>query len=503
MWAFAGGLALLTPFLLPTLDAWAFGPFRQDQRINQLTLQFSTDSFAMANAFGGAFTPTGQASMQSRFSSGITSGAMSLLFEMPGLADLTGTNEPSLHIGVVNGVPINSVNPYNGNSDLDWWYSPSTADLDAMGVPKQQLSGAIAAKVLTAVGPSIRFVSDTWPLVMSTVQIAANIGTMSTPLTSAGYSPPGHPASDQINPALQSFGSMSAGQLKGNISAASLSVSPVSNISCDQAYTSANTMLDVLVSGCTVTSGLVTIPVILRTQPDQLDPAAPAAGAGPPYHLGANSITHRVDSCTDKNLTSVLLATCLNATAYSSYFKFTTDRVIGKAPQVITFTSTAPANPVVGDAYAATATGGASGNPVVFSPDAASTPGACSVSSSGSVSFTGAGSCIVDADQAGTANYFAAQRVSQSFMVTVPRASVAQSSPAPTPGSRLTAAGPGGNAPTRSGVAQSSPHPPPAGATPIATKSAMPPAAPPPSIRSDPSLSEARWVYWVAKFLRL
>ncbi len=69
--------------------------------------------------------------------------------------------------------------------------------------------------------------------------------------------------------------------------------------------------------------------------------------------------------------------------------------------QTITFTSTHPARAVVGGAYAPTATGGGSGNPVVFSVDSSSTSGACSMSGA-TVDFTGIGTCVIDANQAGT-----------------------------------------------------------------------------------------------------
>jgi len=83
-------------------------------------------------------------------------------------------------------------------------------------------------------------------------------------------------------------------------------------------------MLDVLVGGCTVLGFVV---VITPTQPDQVDPVMPVAGAGGPYKLSENS-QHQVTTCRDKNNTVVTLSTCLAAAAYSSFFKFTTDRVI-------------------------------------------------------------------------------------------------------------------------------------------------------------------------------
>jgi len=84
--------------------------------------------------------------------------------------------------------------------------------------------------------------------------------------------------------------------------------------------------------------------------------------------------------------------------------------------QVITFTSTPPASPTVGGTYPVSATGGGSGNPVVFSIDPSSTAGACSIIGS-TVSLSATGTCVVDANQAGNATYSAAPRVHQSFTI--------------------------------------------------------------------------------------
>src|ERR1019366_752574 len=65
------------------------------------------------------------------------------------------------------------------------------------------------------------------------------------------------------------------------------------------------------------------------------------------------------------------------------------DVLPGISPQTITFTSTQPSSPKVGDTYAASATGGGSSNPVTFSIDATSTSG-CTVNASfGLASFLG------------------------------------------------------------------------------------------------------------------
>jgi len=86
-----------------------------------------------------------------------------------------------------------------------------------------------------------------------------------------------------------------------------------------------------------------------------------------------------------------------------------------RAPQTIVFTSAAPTSAVVGGAtYTPTAIGGASGNPVIFSID--STAGSVCSISLGVVSFTGLGTCVIDADQAGNGTFLATSQ-QQSFDV--------------------------------------------------------------------------------------
>lgn len=87
---------------------------------------------------------------------------------------------------------------------------------------------------------------------------------------------------------------------------------------------------------------------------------------------------------------------------------------IEKAPQVIAFSSTPPANATAGGPpYTVTTTGGGSGNPVTLS---SGTPSVCTVSAS-TVTFVGLGVCVIDANQAGSASYLAAPIASQSFAV--------------------------------------------------------------------------------------
>jgi hypothetical protein len=88
---------------------------------------------------------------------------------------------------------------------------------------------------------------------------------------------------------------------------------------------------------------------------------------------------------------------------------------ISKRSQTISFTSTPPGSAVVGGAsynVAATAT---SGLAVGFSA-APSSAGICTVSGS-TVTLVGAGTCTINANQAGNGTYLAAAQVQQSFVV--------------------------------------------------------------------------------------
>lgn len=91
---------------------------------------------------------------------------------------------------------------------------------------------------------------------------------------------------------------------------------------------------------------------------------------------------------------------------------------IAKAAQSLSFPPIA--NQLTTDTVTLSATGGASGEPVVF----AVTSGPGVISGGNTLSFTGAGSVTVTASQAGNANYLAAPSVPQSLTVTKASATV-------------------------------------------------------------------------------
>jgi hypothetical protein len=78
-----------------------------------------------------------------------------------------------------------------------------------------------------------------------------------------------------------------------------------------------------------------------------------------------------------------------------------------------------PASPPVGGQYTVTADGGRSGQPVIFTIDPSSGK-TCVISGGQTVTFLSAGTCTIDANQAGNAQYQAAPQAQQSITVPPP-----------------------------------------------------------------------------------
>ncbi len=94
--------------------------------------------------------------------------------------------------------------------------------------------------------------------------------------------------------------------------------------------------------------------------------------------------------------------------------------------QSITSTSTPPAVAVIGTHYTPTAT--APGGAVLFSIDTSTTNASCTIAS-GVVTFAAVGTCVIDANQAGSSTYVAAAQVQQSISVVQSHTSTTNSSP--------------------------------------------------------------------------
>jgi hypothetical protein len=311
--------------------------FEQDQRANSMSLQGGVDAVCLRNAFGGkAITMLSINQMNSVMATEIKSGVISLLFAMPGIGDLSGTNDPSFKLGVLWGGPVQapSGTVYDGSKDLDWWYTPNPQAVGANRVPLFELNASMVNGALVA-GPGVALLPfDVGGVVgllrMSNATIHATVGATSVPLVSTNQGPPGHLQAEKIKPTLSSFNSMVNCAICGSISAASLAAMPVSQTmqvggqeACAQGYTALNSLLDVIVGGCSLlVGGEIPIVSVNPTQPDTIDTTA-APGQTTVYRLTSGPMHHVTCGGTD-------LATCLKADAYSAYFKFTTDRVIIK-----------------------------------------------------------------------------------------------------------------------------------------------------------------------------
>lgn len=112
--------------------------------------------------------------------------------------------------------------------------------------------------------------------------------------------------------------------------------------------------------------------------------------------------------------TCIIVASQAGNALYNAATAVKQQFAISKFTQTVTFTSAAPTSAKAdGPAYKPTATGGASGQPIVFGT---STPTVCSLST-GFVVFKAQGVCTVTASQAGNATYDAATTATQSFNV--------------------------------------------------------------------------------------
>jgi hypothetical protein len=163
-------------------------------------------------------------------------------------------------------------------------------------------------------------------------------------------------------------------------------------------------------------------------------PAAPVPGST--YHVtakggaSANPVTFTIDSqstptCSLSSSTvtfnqpgrCVIDANQAGNASYAAAAQATQTITVGQASQSISFT--APPTGTVGRSVTLTATGGRSGDPVVFSVDASSGSGVCAVSGTNgsTVTYTAAGRCVIDANQAGNASYTAAAQATATITV--------------------------------------------------------------------------------------
>lgn len=316
--------------------------YEHDHRVISMKMQFDNDSYCTVNALGASIGTLARSSFQGNIDTGIADGSVSALFTFVG--DTTGQTG-NVTVGNLSGAPRSTAQPWSGTNDIDWWYEPVASSIDANRVPRALLTGAYAGGTLDATG-KLNLQTNVGGAIANLAAVGAKIripiGASNTPTTSAGNTPPGHVAAENLVSSLQSFaraggtnlGSPTA-QMCGNILSSSLdatlpplSLLPGGDNECNEGYTSSNRLLDIIVNGCKVPSGLgFDVSAIKPTQPDQIDTTVPGVVAGDKFTFSVDATTKRVNAC-KKNGVDATLATCLAAAAYSMSFKFATDRVI-------------------------------------------------------------------------------------------------------------------------------------------------------------------------------
>ncbi len=335
--------------------------FEQLQRATSLQYSSTTDSFCPLNLLGTQIiTAAGLSVIQQNTDQDVAAGRTNVIFKFYGMsgatADPTGTSGPVILGSLAATAPqAADAGTYDGTNDLDWWYTVDPATVGPNNVPLSTLNGTYTSATLTAgpglLGLRVNLSGSLADLQMWNTKIKVQVGAATTPTASTG-GPPGHVASENIQPMLKTFatggvgGTGPTGEMCGNMTAQSLSkvvTPPLLQVgmatSCVENYTTINSLLDVLVHGCTLMSGGATMGIMNPTQPDQRLASVTFTPVGggtstPPYFLSsssANSTTHIIDTCKDSSTPTakaVPLATCLQGLAYSSAFTFQTDRVI-------------------------------------------------------------------------------------------------------------------------------------------------------------------------------
>ncbi len=200
---------------------------------------------------------------------------VNVLTEFLGLTDDTGSNATGFSIGIVDATPDPAKGTWPGNNPTDWWFLAGPGVVN-MGLPTGKLTnGKLVNHALTA-GPNT--VSLTITLSGTPANLTLNNAKIAGTVGNATDTPAGLPASTKLESGLMVLETITANGnnqgLCGDITVASLKAIAVPAAllqggadACTQNYTAANSLLDVLVVGCNVTSPLP-LTAVNPTQPD-------------------------------------------------------------------------------------------------------------------------------------------------------------------------------------------------------------------------------------------
>ena len=291
-------------------------------------------------------------------------------------------------------------NTGGGGGRVAIYYNTCSSSLNPANVTaKGGATGGGAGTVIFAIAPTITWTTPaaiTYGTALSATQLNA---TASVPCSSTGVA-----GTYVYNPVAGTV--LTVGTQK-------LSVTFTPTDTTD--YTSATASVSLTVNQVTqtITFTAPTSPVTYGVSPITLVATGGASGNAVIFSVVSGPATVSGSTLTITGAgTVVVAANQAGNTNYSAATAATQNIVVNQATQTITFT--APTSPVTYGVspISLVATGGASGNAVVFS--VVSGPGTVSGST---LTITGAGTVVVAANQAGNTNYAAATQVTQSIVV--------------------------------------------------------------------------------------
>lgn len=213
-------------------------------------------------------------------------GAGNLMFAIPGLDDLTGTNDADIEVGILGA----DLDPRRAStwtpSAIDWWFVGRPTGIDSSDNLLHVLSGGITSSVLL-VGPNrvdLHVVSGTTPSIFDSRDTMFRAKVLDTPAPDVPAPPPSALGAGLV--VFQEMDAMGSDMgLCGALTVQSLAdiqipsdfqfdgrVSCQANSECGPAdqenftrrYDATNTMLDLVVGGCRVLCS----PAVVPTDPD-------------------------------------------------------------------------------------------------------------------------------------------------------------------------------------------------------------------------------------------
>ena len=342
---------------------------------------------------------------------GITAGPDGNLWFTESAADTIGKITPSGNVTEypVHAVPTVNSEPWDitAGPDGNLWFT----DIEGGEIGKITPSGIVAEYPVPAVGSLPYGITAGPDGNIWFTEEEGNIGTFDLttdkfteyPVPTAGSAPDGITAGPDGNIWFtEDYGGVGVLQL-----ATGQQSTIVVNVSGTQAYGSSSPTFAYTTTPSALPNGLTISGTLSCATVNGGVPISPTMAIGASYTVDGSSCS----GLTFSGATGYGLSIVGVADGFS----------VNEGSQTVSFT--ALASGTVGALASLSATGGASGNPVVFSVDASSGAGVCNLSgpNGSTVTYTARGNCVIDANQAGNADYLVAGEVQQTIAVTAPQ----------------------------------------------------------------------------------